>query len=78
MRRVRGGDVAMVFQEPMTSLNPVLSIGAQLTEAIERAYQGSENAEARARSADCRAAFRKPRAGSSNFRTNCPAACASA
>jgi peptide/nickel transport system ATP-binding protein len=45
MRCVRGGDVAMVFQEPMTSLNPVMSIGAQLTEAI-REHQGSENADA--------------------------------
>ncbi|WP_113177503.1 ABC transporter ATP-binding protein [Rhizobium sp.] len=45
MRSVRGGDVAMVFQEPMTSLNPVMSIGAQLTEAI-REHQGSENADA--------------------------------
>jgi len=45
MRSVRGGDVAMVFQEPMTSLNPVMSIGAQLTEAI-REHQGAENAEA--------------------------------
>ncbi len=45
MRSVRGGDVAMVFQEPMTSLNPVMSIGAQLTEAI-REHQGSDNAEA--------------------------------
>jgi peptide/nickel transport system ATP-binding protein len=45
MRSVRGGDIAMVFQEPMTSLNPVMSIGAQLTEAI-REHQGSENAEA--------------------------------
>ena len=34
MRQVRGNDVAMIFQEPMTSLNPVLSIGHQLTEAI--------------------------------------------
>ena len=34
MRRVRGGKIAMIFQEPMTSLNPVLTIGAQLTEAI--------------------------------------------
>jgi peptide/nickel transport system ATP-binding protein len=34
MRRVRGGDIAMIFQEPMTSLNPVLSIGRQLTEAF--------------------------------------------
>lgn len=45
MRSVRGGDVAMVFQEPMTSLNPVMSIGAQLTEAI-REHQGGENADA--------------------------------
>jgi peptide/nickel transport system ATP-binding protein len=45
MRSVRGGDVAMVFQEPMTSLNPVMSVGAQLTEAI-REHQGSGNAEA--------------------------------
>ena len=45
MRGMRGGDIAMVFQEPMTSLNPVMSIGAQLMEAI-REHQGSENAEA--------------------------------
>ena len=35
MREIRGNDIAMVFQEPMTSLNPVLTIGRQLTEAIE-------------------------------------------
>ena len=34
MRNVRGNDVAMVFQEPMTSLNPVFKIGAQVAEAI--------------------------------------------
>jgi oligopeptide/dipeptide ABC transporter ATP-binding protein len=34
MRNVRGNDVAMVFQEPMTSLNPVFKIGAQVSEAI--------------------------------------------
>jgi oligopeptide/dipeptide ABC transporter ATP-binding protein len=35
MRSVRGREIAMIFQEPMTSLNPVLSIGRQLTEGLE-------------------------------------------
>jgi len=35
MRNVRGRDIGMIFQEPMTSLNPVLSIGRQLTETVE-------------------------------------------
>ena len=35
MRRIRGNDIAMVFQEPMTSLNPVLTIGRQITESLE-------------------------------------------
>jgi len=34
LRRVRGGDMAMIFQDPMTSLNPVLTIGNQIAEAI--------------------------------------------
>ncbi|CAM3283709.1 ABC transporter ATP-binding protein [Sporolactobacillus spathodeae] len=34
MRKLRGNDLAMIFQEPMTSLNPVFTIGEQLTEAI--------------------------------------------
>src|SRR3989442_2224713 len=35
MRRVRGREIAMIFQEPMTSLNPVLTIGRQMTEGLE-------------------------------------------
>ncbi len=35
IRHIRGNKISMVFQEPMTSLNPVLTIGKQLTEAIE-------------------------------------------
>jgi oligopeptide/dipeptide ABC transporter ATP-binding protein len=39
MRQIRGNDISMIFQEPMTSMNPVLKIGRQLTEAI-RLHQG--------------------------------------
>src|SRR5699024_11043639 len=35
MRRLRGNDVAMVFQEPMTALNPVLTVGTQMVESME-------------------------------------------
>ena len=35
MRKIRGGDIAMIFQEPMTALNPVFTIGKQITEAIK-------------------------------------------
>ena len=49
MRHVRGREIAMVFQEPMTSLNPVLSIGRQLTEGLEiHMNLGPEQARARA------------------------------
>mgnify|MGYP001062551453 CR=1 FL=1 len=35
MRRIRGGEIAMVFQEPMTSLNPLYTVGAQIAESVE-------------------------------------------
>jgi len=35
IRRIRGNDIAMIFQDPMTSLNPVLTIGRQIGEALE-------------------------------------------
>src|SRR5215468_9181217 len=50
MRQVRGKDIGMIFQEPMTSLNPVLTIGRQLTEPVE-VHLGRTPAAARARAA---------------------------
>jgi len=51
MRRIRGGDIGMVFQEPMTSLNPVLTIGRQITEAIEQ-HRGADRAAAEKRAVE--------------------------
>jgi oligopeptide transport system ATP-binding protein len=49
MRSIRGNDIAMVFQEPMTSLNPVLTIGAQIRESIQlHLGLGEDEATARA------------------------------
>ena len=49
IREIRGRDIGMVFQEPMTSLNPVLSVGVQLTETVLRHRNvGTAAAEARA------------------------------
>jgi peptide/nickel transport system ATP-binding protein len=47
MRRIRGNDIAMVFQEPMTSLNPVYSVGEQIAEPI-RIHTGRSHREAAA------------------------------
>jgi peptide/nickel transport system ATP-binding protein len=57
MRRIRGDRIAMIFQEPMTSLNPVLSIGRQLTESIE-AHTGLSHAQARQRAVEALKAVR--------------------
>src|SRR5580704_13267542 len=49
MRAIRGKDISMIFQEPMTSLNPVLTIGRQIGEAV-RLHEGLSKREARQRS----------------------------
>jgi oligopeptide/dipeptide ABC transporter ATP-binding protein len=51
MREVRGGDIGMVFQEPMTSLNPVLTIGRQITETLEQ-HRGADRAAAHKRAVE--------------------------
>ncbi|MHB1417582.1 MAG: ABC transporter ATP-binding protein [Chloroflexota bacterium] len=51
MRKVRGRKIAMIFQDPMTSLNPVLTIGRQICEALEL-HLGMTGAQARNRAGD--------------------------
>ncbi len=51
MRAVRGAEIAMIFQDPMTSLNPVLTIGTQITEAL-KLHLGMGNREADDRAAE--------------------------
>jgi peptide/nickel transport system ATP-binding protein len=51
MRAVRGNDVSMIFQEPMTSLNPVLTVGRQISETL-RLHQGLDKQAAEARAAE--------------------------
>jgi oligopeptide/dipeptide ABC transporter ATP-binding protein len=51
MRKIRGNDIAMIFQEPMTSLNPVFKVGDQIMESL-RLHQGLNKKDARDRAID--------------------------
>ena len=51
MRALRGNDISMIFQEPMTSLNPVLTVGRQIGETL-RLHQGLDQAQAEARAVE--------------------------
>ena len=70
IRDVRGKDIAMVFQEPMTSLNPVLTIGRQLTETLQQHLAHEPRAGRMRAPSSCWAwsAFPIRPAGSSNTR----------
>jgi oligopeptide transport system ATP-binding protein len=61
MRHIRGKEIAMIFQDPMTSLNPVMRIGRQITEALEL-HMGMDQKQARARAAELLTMVGIPRA----------------
>jgi oligopeptide/dipeptide ABC transporter ATP-binding protein len=49
LREIRGGEIAMIFQDPMTSLNPVFTIGAQISEALQTHHPDMNDASALAK-----------------------------
>lgn len=51
MRQIRGNEISMIFQEPMTSLNPVLTVGRQIGETL-RLHQNMSNSQAMARAVE--------------------------
>jgi len=78
MRAIRGRRIGAIFQDPLTSLNPLYTIGRQLIETIQT-HLPLNASEARARSRCSRKpALRRPRRASTSTRTSSPAACASA
>jgi oligopeptide/dipeptide ABC transporter ATP-binding protein len=60
---IRGGELAMIFQDPMTSLNPTLTIGTQITETLRR-HLGSSRQDARRRAVELLEEVRIPNAAS--------------
>ena len=80
MRAIRGNDISMIFQEPMTSLNPVLTVGRQIVETLRLHQRLDRDGRREARRRDA-APRRHPRArsgGWTSIRTSSRAACASA
>jgi len=71
MRRIRGNEISMIFQEPMTSLNPVFTIGDQIMEAI-MLHQKLDKKAARKRPSRCCGwwASPRPRNGWTSTRTS--------
>ena len=79
IRAIRGNEIAMIFQEPMTSLSPVHTIGTQIAEAVQL-HQRVGKREAIERAVDMLAqvGIGNPSSGFTSIRTSFRAACASA
>ena len=73
------GEMAMIFQDPMTSLNPVFTIGDQIIEALLAHHPDMKDDAARERTIHCsrRSASRTPSGASTSIHTSSRAACAS-
>ena len=80
MRQMRGRTIGAIFQDPLTSLNPLYTIGRQLIETIQTHLPVERRRGARSARCGCcrRPASRPPRSASTSTRTSSPAACASA
>ena len=80
LARVRGNEIAMVFQDPMTSLNPVFTIGMQITEVLRRHMGMNSSSRLGSAPSNCSTSSASPipATGSSSTRTRCREACVSA
>ncbi len=72
LQRIRGKEISMIFQEPMTSLNPVFTVGEQICEVL-RLHMGLSRAQARARAIEVPERSRHPRAAAARQFLSAPA-----